>query len=106
MKFIYYVKDNFENQAKIEKVRVCSEDRHYLYCGDMVLDKDQIYHVKENTNGFCRCFGYDVDLVDLQIMKYRLKQLGAKPSWRNNPEIAILKDKIAEVQATYDFILL
>lgn len=105
MKYLYYVKDNFKNEAHIDKIAVCREDNEYLYCDQMVLEKKQIYLVNENNHGLCRCYGYDMDLVDLQLMKYRLHQLEVNPSWRNSAEVEVLKNKIAERLSVYEGIL-
>ncbi len=105
MKCLYYVKENFKDEAKIDKIVVCKEDNEYFYCDQMVLEKKQIYMVNENSHGLCRCYGYDIELVDLQLMKHRLHQLEVSPSWRNSTEVVILKNKIAERQAFYESIL-
>lgn len=105
MKHLYYVKDNFKDYAKIKKYSVQKEDNKYFYCGDLVLEKDRIYHVIQK-NDMCRCYGYDNDLIELQMMKHRLRQLEKSPNWRYAEEVAILKRKIMEKQAVYESIIL
>ena len=105
MKHLYYVKDNFKDYAKITKHPVHKEDNKYFYCDDLVLEKDRIYHVIQKDD-MCRCFGYDNDLIELQMMKHRMRQLEKNPNWRCAEEVAVLKRKISERQAIYESIIL
>lgn len=115
MKFVYCIRDNFETEAHVDKYKVINEDQDYLYCSpigqqggtlEWVFDKNEIYKPHMAEKGFCNCWGYDVDLVDLQIMKFRKKLLDQKPSWKNSAERAFLIKRIEERQRFYEQVLL
>jgi len=97
------MKDNFKDDAGLDKIKIQEEDDKYFYCDSMVLEKNLLYQVKESKNGMCRCYGYDMNLIELQMMKYRLSQLEKNQS--QEAEMNLLRKIIADIRGNYEFIL-
>ncbi len=112
MKVIIYEKDNFIDKVDHINYFVISEDEEFFYCSrnsnnnsaDWVLDKKDMY-MPIMKNAFCHCFGYDQDIIDFQLIKFRLKQLSENLTWKNRQEYDILKRIVIKQQNKYDKVL-